>query len=256
MFAAVANSPPVQRQSRKQETPRRSLKQLASVAEKILHGIIVIDPILPWEQNGLPASNDGRANHRNPRGSASGKRKRRRSRSSENDESDDVSLGSPQYGQGGGGSNRPTVTRSPASMGNALPADSAEPGLSQRQGWYESILSKKRISPSRAGMPLDITAAPGASLLGALDFDICSTLRLYPLQYFQSRDTLVRNVRERGFYKKSAAQKMLHIDVNKTGKLYDYFVERGWMPAGPSDYDLSRVVDPPQVDWHPIEPHV
>jgi hypothetical protein len=139
-------------------------------------------------------------------------------------------------------------------MGRPLDADTAEPGLSDRRHLYESILVRRRTGPSRAGMPLDITAAPGASLLSPSDFEICSNLRLYPLQYFQSRDTLIRNFHARGFYKKSAAQKLLHIDVNKTGKLYDYFVSRGWMPVSPLSADIAAVTMPPDTDWHLIEP--
>lgn len=243
---------------RKQERPHRSLKQLASVAEKILHGIIVIEPFLPWEREaGLKATPLAPSGGR----TAGMRRRGGRSEGEEGEDdggtaSDEHSLGSPQHAGAPQSSltHRPTVTRSPAPMGIPLAADTAEPGLGQRRDWYEAILSRRRTGPSRAGMPLDITAAPGSSLLDARDFEICSTLRLYPLQFFQSRDTLVRNYHTRGFYKKSAAQKMLHIDVNKTGKLYDYFVSRGWMPPSPSPADTAAVQLPPQIDWHPIEP--
>ena len=231
------------RSRRKQESPQRSLKQLASVADKIIQGIIVIEPFLPWERVG--SSNTLRVH------SPTSMRKRKRRSSGE--DSSENSIGSPQQ-NGGFSSARPTVTRSPAPMGRPLDADTAEPGLSNRRHLYESILTRRRAGPSRAGMPLDITAAPGASLLPSSDFEICSTLRLYPLQYFQSRDTLIRNYHARGFYKKSAAQKMLHIDVNKTGKLYDYFVGRGWMPISPGNGDVAAVTMPPETDWHLIEP--
>jgi hypothetical protein len=138
-------------------------------------------------------------------------------------------------------------------MGEPLPADSDEAGVSERRIWYEAVLHRRRTGPSRAGMPLDITMAPGSSLLDESEFETCSTLRLYPLQYFQSRETLLKNYHQRGFYKKSAAQKMLHIDVNKTGKLYDYFVSRGWMPQIPLATDTVR--DPIEVDWYLIMPN-
>lgn len=215
---------------RKQEHPHRSLKQLASVADKILHGIIIIEPFLPWER-------DLQLN----------RIRVRRKRSS--GEESDSSLGSPVSIN-----TRPTMTRSPAPMGVLLSGDTEELGVARRRELYESILVRRRGGPSRAGMPLDICAAPGASLLDTSEFEVCSTLRLYPLQYFQSRDTLVRNCHIRGFYKKSAAQKMLHIDVNKTGKLYDYFVSRGWMPISGRLEDMAIVSDPPQVNWHSIEP--
>lgn len=230
----------VRRNIRKQEHPRRSLKQLASVADKILHGIIIIEPLLPWERSSplqLPAGQSG------------GQRKR------SSGEESDTSINA-----GGTAASaltsvpRPTVSRSPAPMGIPLPEDAQEPELSHRKTLYESLLARRRSGPSRAGMPLDISAAPGASLLDDSEFEICSGLRLYPLQYFQARDTLVGNWHVRGFYKKSAAQKMLHIDVNKTGKLYDYFVSRNWMPVSSAAMDASLVRRPPDVNWHPIEP--
>lgn len=233
---------------RKQEHPNRALKQLASVADKILHGIIVIEPLLPWET---------RAPLRRPVGFAASTGQSRRTRLSRSDDdgASDSSLGSPRQGQGqGANAPRPTVSRSPAPMGNALPEDTAEPGVSHRTRLYEAIINRRRAGTSRAGMPLDICTAPGSSLVDDSEFEICSTLRLYPLQYFQSRDTLIRNYQVRGFYKKSAAQKMLHIDVNKTGKLYDYFMSRGWMPVSPSADDLLCVRPPGSVDWSVIEP--
>ncbi len=263
---------------RKQSHPRRSLKQLASLAEKILNGIIVIEPYAPWEASrssaaaptggaddqaalmaaatmamaamgrhpsGAPsppmAPNEiGRTGalflaidretmrHRPPSG-------RRRSRSTSGGESSD----------GGGGGVRLSASRSPAPMGIALPADSAEPGASQRAAHIARLVEARRRATaggsSKGGMPLDIAQAPGASLLDTSEFALCATLRLYPLQYFQSRQTLTRNYDQRGFYKKSAAQKMLRIDVNKTGKLYDYFVSRSWMPAGPDARSVAAV---------------
>ena len=231
------------RSRRKQEHPQRSLKQLASVADKILHGIIVIEPFLPWERTATSSSFELHAPAR--------KRKRR----SSTEDASDTSIGSPHHHHPAHApTSRPTVTRSPAPMGRSLEADTSEPGLSQRQELYESILQRRRTGPSRAGMPLDITAAPGTSLLEPRDFEICSMLRLYPLQFFQSRETLLRNYHLRGFYKKSAAQKMLHIDVNKTGKLYDHFVDRGWMPISAAPAHIAAIKTPPAVDWHPIEP--
>lgn len=81
--------------------------------------------------------------------------------------------------------------------------------------------------------PLDVSDAPGVELLAPDEVDLCTTIRLMPMQYLHSRDVLMQNSRERGFYKKSAAQKMLRIDVNKTGKLYDFFQKRGWILSPP-----------------------
>lgn len=72
---------------------------------------------------------------------------------------------------------------------------------------------------------------PAADLLDDIEFEMCCGLRLSPAQYFQSRKILLDNFWKRGWYNKSAAQKMLRIDVNKTGKLWEFLVTKGWMPA-------------------------
>lgn len=244
------------KRQRKQEHPTRSLKQLASVADKILDGIIVIEPLLPWEQHNNSIELLRHQNHiRNRDRDRKGKGNMSSSKriSLDDDASDESSIGSPKNSSL---ILRPTVTRSPAPMGILLESDTIEPGISERRLLYESIINKRRNGPSRAGMPLDITSAPGSSLLDPGEFEVCSTLRLYPLQYFQSRDTLVRNYHSRGFYKKSAAQKMLHIDVNKTGKLYDYFVSRNWMPPSSNVIDAITVTWPPETNWHLIIPSI
>ena len=61
------------------------------------------------------------------------------------------------------------------------------------------------------------------------EFHICSVLRIFPAQYIKAKEVMLAEFKTRGFFKKSAAQKMLRMDVNKTGKLYDYFSEMGWL---------------------------
>lgn len=90
-------------------------------------------------------------------------------------------------------------------------------------------------SPKKRPNPLDISTAEGVDDLNEEEFNLCSNLRILPTVYFHAKHTLMDNARVRGFYKKSAAQKMLRIDVNKTGKLYDYFYSKGWLPQS-ADY--------------------
>ena len=108
---------------------------------------------------------------------------------------------------------------------SAYPTVSSQPS-SRRQ---TSPLFKRTKKPN----PLDISDAEGVAELNQEEYELCTTLRILPLVYFHAQKTLVENARIRGFYKKSAAQKMLRIDVNKTGKLYDYFYSKGWLPQEP-----------------------
>lgn len=83
--------------------------------------------------------------------------------------------------------------------------------------------------------PMDIRRCPGAQLLTDEEFAACCCLRMRPALFFHARNTLLHNYHHGiGYFKKSAAQKMLRIDVNKTGKLYDFLVKEGWLPADES----------------------
>ena len=109
--------------------------------------------------------------------------------------------------------------------------------IQHRLRLFERVLSKKRSGQSiggvRPGNPLEITDMPAADLLDDTEFEMCCGLRLSPALYFQSRKIMLDNFWKRGWYNKSAAQKLLRIDVNKTGKLWEFLVSKGWMPTGP-----------------------
>ena len=79
--------------------------------------------------------------------------------------------------------------------------------------------------------PMDISSCPGVQLLTEDEYINCSLLRIRPALYFHARNTLLHNYHHSvGYFRKSAAQKMLRIDVNKTGKLYDFMVRQQWLP--------------------------
>ncbi|KAI9197386.1 uncharacterized protein BJ171DRAFT_223468 [Polychytrium aggregatum] len=59
----------------------------------------------------------------------------------------------------------------------------------------------------------------------------CSVLRIYPAQYLHIKQTLLAAVKAIGPFKKRDAQGWFHIDVNKTNKVYDWFVSIGWIPT-------------------------
>lgn len=91
----------------------------------------------------------------------------------------------------------------------------------------------KNYPPSQrhGSTPLDIRVCPGAELLNDDEYVACCLLRIRPALYFHARNTLLHNLHHAiGYFRKSAAQKMLRIDVNKTGKLYEFLVRQGWIP--------------------------
>jgi hypothetical protein len=108
-------------------------------------------------------------------------------------------------------------------------------GSGKRQAPSSPVAAGPLSMPKKRPNPLDISNAEGVDDLNEEEFNLCSNLRILPAVYFHAKHTLIDNGRTRGFYKKSAAQKMLRIDVNKTGKLYDYFYSKGWLPQS-ADY--------------------
>lgn len=252
---------------RKQGQPHRAIKQLASLAEKIINGIIVVEPRASWDTPHEYHSTIRDIHLQVPSPAKKAKTSGRRRR----DEKSNV-LRSPISQASRSPSPNRDFNGSPANNPNSKPntilgkhceSDFEPSALAARVELYNNIYRKRKTPGSLAylgtnrlsgfgGTPLDISQAPGASLLDEPEFELCSLLRLQPLQYFQSRETLLRNYRERGFYKKSAAQKMLHIDVNKTGRLYDFFVKMSWMPE--TEDAVAGLMDPQEVDWSQLLP--
>lgn len=86
------------------------------------------------------------------------------------------------------------------------------------------ILAKKRRE-GKQGLPMDISQDIGAEELDTEEYEFCTVLRLTPKVYKDSCKILLENSKIK-FYNKSYAQKLLSIDVNKTGRIYDFLVYR------------------------------
>ncbi|CAO3575060.1 unnamed protein product [Mortierella alpina] len=89
------------------------------------------------------------------------------------------------------------------------------------------------------GTPLDISQAPGYTKLHSHEVYVASTLRLTPAVYLSCKQTLVsasRGYAKTGkLFRKSDAQKLCKIDVNKTSKLWEVFARFGWLSNIPSN---------------------
>ncbi|KAF9561735.1 hypothetical protein EC968_005612 [Mortierella alpina] len=89
------------------------------------------------------------------------------------------------------------------------------------------------------GSPLDISQAPGFSKLHSHEVYVASTLRLTPAVYLSCKQTLVsasRGYAKTGkLFRKSDAQKLCKIDVNKTSKLWEVFARFGWLSNIPGN---------------------
>ncbi|KAF9432604.1 hypothetical protein BGZ76_010576 [Entomortierella beljakovae] len=93
------------------------------------------------------------------------------------------------------------------------------------------------------GQPLSVAGKPGYELLHPHEARIASTLRLSPAQYLNCKQTLILASRsyfsnpDGKQFRKSDAQKLCRIDVNKTSRLWEVFAKIGWL-AGITERDI------------------
>ncbi|KAI9498032.1 hypothetical protein BDB00DRAFT_742834, partial [Zychaea mexicana] len=79
--------------------------------------------------------------------------------------------------------------------------------------------------------PLDISEADGVHLLTEQEQILCSTLRILPRPYMVIKDTILKEYAKQGYLKRRQARALIKIDVNKTSRIYDFFIESGWIKA-------------------------
>ncbi|KAJ2484763.1 Transcriptional adapter ada2 [Coemansia sp. RSA 2320] len=96
--------------------------------------------------------------------------------------------------------------------------------------------SVREVEPSKTLVrksvnPLDIENAEGVELLSPSERDICSRLRIFPRPYLVVKEALLAEYARTGILKRRQARQLVKIDVNKTSKLYDFFVQSGWIKA-------------------------
>ncbi|RHZ83094.1 hypothetical protein Glove_99g154 [Diversispora epigaea] len=81
--------------------------------------------------------------------------------------------------------------------------------------------------------PLEISHLQRFEFLHKIEAEVASLLRLTPVQYLTSKNTLLsasRRYKERMLpFRKSDAQKMLKMDVNKASKLWEFFRQAQWL---------------------------
>jgi len=79
--------------------------------------------------------------------------------------------------------------------------------------------------------PLNIKEADGVHLLSEDEQQLCSALRILPRPYLVIKDTILKEYAKHGFLRRRQARELIKIDVNKTSRIYDFFVENGWIKA-------------------------
>jgi hypothetical protein len=132
---------------------------------------------------------------------------------------------SPTRGIGiGGSSSSSSLTATAAS------ASAKASSTSQNKAIPNSIITPLR----KITTPINVSEADGVDLLTPVEKTLCSNLRILPRPYLVIKETILREAaRLGGVMKRRQARELIKIDVNKTSRLYDFFVEMGWIvPSG------------------------
>ena len=99
-----------------------------------------------------------------------------------------------------------------------------------------SVSSNDSLKPPTrrsVGVPLDISEAEGFELLIPSERNLCSMLRIQPKTYCNIKEILIAAYFKYGYLKRAQARSLIKIDVNKTSRIYDFFVTAGWIHPEP-----------------------
>lgn len=101
-------------------------------------------------------------------------------------------------------------------------------------------MNKSTVKWNKAD-PIDVTNKPMADRLAVAETHCCSVLRILPEQYMSIKHILLKEGRNRqpGSFKKRDAQRLCRIDVNKTSRIYEWYVYMGWLPESNGFYNAG-----------------
>ncbi|CAB4417276.1 unnamed protein product [Rhizophagus irregularis] len=90
-----------------------------------------------------------------------------------------------------------------------------------------------KITWKKGSSSLDIRGLEGANRLHKEERELCSKLRMQPLQYLRGKLAILRGARKARKdnlkFKKVDAQRLVNFDVNKACKLWEFFDQLGWI---------------------------
>lgn len=124
---------------------------------------------------------------------------------------------------------------------NNTPRDSPKPnvvnGIKSENGYTNGVATptpkpKTIIQPLPGVQPLQLNQenAPGLQLLTTEEIELCRTLRLQPKPYLAIKEAIVKEaVRLNGMLKKKQVREICHLDSQKGGRIFEFFVASGWV---------------------------
>ncbi|KAJ2853408.1 Transcriptional adapter ada2 [Coemansia erecta] len=78
---------------------------------------------------------------------------------------------------------------------------------------------------------LDIESADGMELLSESEREMCLQLHIFPRPYLIIKGSMLSEYARSGYLSRRQAQELIKIDPAKSDKIYDFFVENGWIKA-------------------------
>jgi len=110
----------------------------------------------------------------------------------------------------------------------------SERSNSRGSKWASAAVEDKDKSRSRRASAFDISTSPDVELLSAQEQQLCIAIRIYPKQYLTIKEILLKEFVRVGHLKKSAARRLVKIDVNKTSRIFDFLEMSKWINSNPS----------------------
>ena len=84
------------------------------------------------------------------------------------------------------------------------------------------------VTPTkRAGF--DMSLVDGAELLSDAEKVLCTSIRLFPRAYIAIKDMVLKEYAAKGTMKRRQVRSLVKIDVAKCNRIFDFFVEMGWI---------------------------
>ncbi|KAI8836529.1 hypothetical protein BJ741DRAFT_605828 [Chytriomyces cf. hyalinus JEL632] len=90
--------------------------------------------------------------------------------------------------------------------------------------------------------PVTFANCAGIDLLADDEVEACNTLRVPPVDYLHVKHILLSARDKFETFTKRQAQKWYGIDVNKTGKIFDWFVSKKWLLLPPKGKDAPQAM--------------
>jgi len=137
----------------------------------------------------------------------------------------------------------------PIYRGGSHPIDTDSRGSRDREatpqlnGTSVNGIHTRRPMPA----PLNLANSPSLSLLSPAEQTICSQLRILPKPYLVIKNTLISAYhKSNGTLRKRDARELVKVDVNKSGRIWDFFQQSGWLKM--PDTSTSQQTDKMDVD--------